>query len=167
MTIEVTYFIPQNNADISNIVRILEPELGPEFRESIFSWVTDKQRPYKLEVWQVYIARDRATNMDIGIFGFYRHEGDIPGRYWIGWLGVAPQFRGKGVGSFLIQAIEEELSHFNAHELWVYTENNNRQALALFRKNGLSIWGRFLDTGLPQTAATEHSIALMKKINKG
>lgn len=162
--IDFSYAMPQNSAGVSNVITMLEPELGSAFRDSVLSWVTDKQRPYKLEVWRIYVARDKKTGKDIGIFGFYRHEGDKPGRYWIGWLGVAKEFRRKGIGSMMIQVIERELLNFDVDELWAYTESCNFAAISLLQKNGMSICGRFLDTKLPQQAATEHSIALMKSI---
>lgn len=165
MRTSFSYAMPSSKSDVSNIIRLLEPELGSEFRDSILSWVGNKERPYKLDVWKVFIVQDLATKRDAGVFGFYHHEGDRIGRYWIGWLGVAKEFRRKGFGSMMIRAIEDELSSTPASELWTYTERDNRAALSFFYKNGMRIQGLFSDTQLPQKGATANSVTLMKKVN--
>lgn len=159
------YTSPKATSDVVNIIRLLEPELGPEFRNSLQSWVTNKERPYALDVWEIFIAHDAEIDCDIGVFGYYHHKGDKVGRYWIGWLGVVKEFRRKGLATLMIKAIESELSNLEAKEIWTYTDSYNQAALSLFHKNGMNVWGPFKDTKLPQQGATENSIALMKKIN--
>ena len=52
-------------------------------------------------------------------------------------LYVTPQYRGKGIGSKLLQAIIENAKTKGVSEVHVTTEFNNRRAIELYKRQGL------------------------------
>jgi len=158
-------FSPSRDAGaIQPLVDVLENELGPEFRDSMCAWLSDRHRPYVLSYWQVFVGRHRETEAPVALCGLYRHEGDQEGRYWVGWLGVLPDWRRHGVARQALAFLEAQARTLRGTELWVYTESTNTHAIRLYRGCGYCASGPFSALGLPQTAATEMSMAFSKSL---
>lgn len=158
------YRRPSGIEDLQPLIAALRDDLGPEFERSMRAWCGLEPRPYQLDTWEIFIAWEEASARDVGIFGYYRHPDDVPGRFWIGWLGVVPEARRKGVGAQLLNVLAREVARSGAKELWVYTEPDNHPAIEFYRANGMDPRGLFADLGLPQAAASARSMVFAKAL---
>lgn len=149
------------------LVEALALDLGDHFRQAMGDWMAERPRPYPLEDWRVFHAREAGSGQGVGIFGFYRHPGDAPGRYWLGWLGVAPPMRRRGHGSVMVRIVERMLLARGAGSLWVYTDGEDEVARAFYARTGFEDAGRYRDVGLPQAAADDDSLVLRKELGAG
>jgi aminoglycoside 6'-N-acetyltransferase I len=61
---------------------------------------------------------------------------DKPRELWINEVGVSEAWRGRGVGSRLLQKTLEHARAIGCVEAWVGTEHDNEAALALYNKFG-------------------------------
>ncbi len=164
VAMQLSYRRPIALADLQPLIALLEGELGPEFEKSMRAWFGLDPRPYVLDRWEILIARDEAGASDVGVCGYYRQQGDRPGRLWVGWLGVVPRARRQGIGAQLLNKLTTEVARAGGKELWVYTEPDNHAAIAFYRANGMLPRGAFADLGLPQAAASPHSITFSKTL---
>lgn len=55
---------------------------------------------------------------------------------WLLWLGVAPQYKGRGLAKRLLNQLTERFIAREARIMLVDTDEENHEALAFFRKNG-------------------------------
>lgn len=144
------------------LVESLAPDLGTGFREAMDDWRSRRERPYPLQDWHVFVARDVRDGDGVGICGFYRHPDDDAGRYWLGWLGVAPASRRRGYGSAMVGAVADEVTRRGARELWVYVDGEDAGARAFYRANGFEERTSFAELGLEQAAADDQSLAFAR-----
>lgn len=80
----------------------------------------------------------------VGEIGWYHDDGGFAGKalgknfpygkniYWLGHFAVDPNFRGKGVGTALLEYLEDVIKKLGGRELWVYTD----QARVFYEKVG-------------------------------
>ena len=162
---ELSYHRPADYGELRALIDALGAELGPELERSMGAWFGRQPRPYPLDPWQILVARDAGNGTDVGILGYYRHQGDRPGRFWIGWLAVVPQARRQGIGAQLLDRVVQEAAQAGATELWVYTEPDNHAAIAFYQAHGMVPRGRFADLDLPQAAATADSVVFAKALS--
>ncbi len=161
---QLSYRRPTALDDLQPLIALLEDDLGPEFERSMRAWFGLQPRPYVLDRWEILVARDEAGASDVGVCGYYRQQGDRPGRFWIGWLGVVPRARRRGIGAQLLNKLTTEVAHAGGKELWVYTEPDNQAAIAFYRANDMLPQRPFVDLGLPQAAASPRSITFSKAL---
>ena len=55
---------------------------------------------------------------------------------------VAPEWRGRGVGSKLLQRVEESARLANAKAIWLHVDAENRPAIALYQRDGYLCEGK-------------------------
>lgn len=150
---------PDSFEQISSLTQTLEPYLGDKFISSMKNWFNNKKSPYPLEHWEIFISL--CDGSPCGISGYYRHPNDQAGRFWVGWTGVAPKYRRLGVASQMMKHTINVIRGLGGKELWVYTEEDNLEAIRLYLHAGMNKQGRFAELGLEQSSSTETSIALM------
>lgn len=63
------------------------------------------------------------------------------GVYWLDWIGVREEHRGKGIATELLKAFEEECKRQGGHKIHLDTSQTNKPAINLCLKNGYSIEG--------------------------
>ena len=160
---KLKYFCSTRYSDFHNVVQELRNDLGERFPVSIQNWCGIGSRPYPLNIWKIYLAKDMRGN-ELGLFSYYQQNGDPDYQYWIGWIGVTPRFRRLGIASQFLKILEEEVVSLGARELLVYTDRENNDAINLYIKHGMSEWGCFRETNSEQAAANDDSIVLMKKL---
>lgn len=104
-----------------------------------FSWF------YEMEPSGTYIAVDKNRNKIIGfVFGVYRpvffylEKADIKDG-WIPLIAVDPEYQKRGIGTLLMQTIEEYLRSKGAKEVKVEVRENNTGALEYYNKIGFEI----------------------------
>jgi ribosomal protein S18 acetylase RimI-like enzyme len=66
----------------------------------------------------------------------YLHPDKPHPELWINEVGVAPAYRGRGVGTALVQALLGVARELGCHEAWVLTERDNLPAMRLYTSLG-------------------------------
>ena len=80
--------------------------------------VSPLERGLRLIEYRIFYNRENAP---VGIGGLYQVPRFGESAYFLGWLGIAPEYRGKGYGRELIRSLEELATENGARELWVHT----------------------------------------------
>jgi ribosomal protein S18 acetylase RimI-like enzyme len=61
---------------------------------------------------------------------------DKPAELWINEVGVAPAYRGRGIGKALLTALLQIARDLKCKEAWVLTDRSNERAVQLYRAVG-------------------------------
>lgn len=77
----------------------------------------------------------------IGFVGLYENDTDANEAAWIGWFGVHPDFRGKGIGTQLLDYVIAKAKEKNKKCLRVYTSTYfaEEKALRMYKNQGFQI----------------------------
>ena len=111
----LTQAMPLINSD-------LRDELGDEFHDSMHLYLDD---PDGYPNWEIFLLTlDGAT---IGVCGIYC-ECDVVnnprGEWWLGWLGIVPEHRSKGLGKYLVNEMEIMARRYDCQVLLVHCEDD-------------------------------------------
>lgn len=148
--------------DFKTLIDELPVELGNSFPRSMRNWCGLEPRPYPLTEWQIYLA---ILNKNIvGICSYYKQQDDPLKRYWIGWIGVLKPWRKKGIGSTMINFIEDKLCKLRATESWVYTDKENINAIEFYKSNNYIYKSEFKEIDIRQDGANADSVVMTKKL---
>ena len=152
----------------------LEPNLLPAARElvsRVFPWQSlierasfwafaHRRSPYMrrfmalvgvTDILDFWIAIDTQTRAILGTTGLYLYTRDATDVVWLAWFCVAPEARGRGIGSRLLDFSVNEARRTERRYLRLYTSDDPREAAAqrLYESRGLRVVGkkrRFLHT---------------------
>lgn len=105
--------------------------------DSIREFLTDPRH-------HLAVAIDNGAVVGFASAVHYVHP-DKPPELWINEVGVAPSYRGRGLGSAVLRAVFEVGRANGCKEAWVLTEQSNQAAIALY----ISVGGRKM---APETA---------------
>lgn len=94
-------------------------------------------KDYKEHYWVVRNGNGRA----IGITGLNEVSGDKAEHCWLGWHGLVPEMRGKGLGAILLERVVAEARSLGKRELFIVSTDlpemqGNRK---FYEKNGCEI----------------------------
>ena len=91
---------------------------------------------------EVWAALDDSTQEVIGTIGLYRSKKDHEEAVWVWYFCVAPQARGAGVGSSLLDFVIAQARERNVHYLRLMTSNvpAEESAQRLYESRGLRIF---------------------------
>lgn len=90
----------------------------------------------------IFIAVEK--NKIVGVIGWYKDDGSWAGKslgelfpygeniFWTSFFTVAEEYRGKGLGTKLMNYLKSKLIRLDAKELWTYTT----RAKGFYEKNG-------------------------------
>lgn len=84
----------------------------------------------------LFYAIFRHQNDDLGLGGLYRFPADEIDRCWLGWFGVLPEYRGKGVGKWIIERHFDIARDAGAKMLCTFTESNDVGVITFYQKLG-------------------------------
>ena len=85
----------------------------------------------------------------VGVSGLYSYTND-ESRCWLGWFGVHPDFRRKGVGSKILQHILLEAKRLGRTSASLHTDESNLAARRFYERHNFALrsspthWGREL-----------------------
>jgi GNAT superfamily N-acetyltransferase len=135
--------------DQINIINLKEDKVEAAVQVGVTQDVGDIERitrSYKdsisRDLKNNYIAE--IDNEVVGITGYYKDMGDWAGEslgnlfpygedvYWVNYFAVSDKYKGKGIGSQLINKLIEGLRIIHAKELWTYTT----RARVFYEKSG-------------------------------
>lgn len=125
------------------------PEQG--FRASLDETLKLKlkeESPKLDEVIKYFILKDTKNNKVIGTTGLYTLKGE-PGAVWLGWFCIDPDYRGKGLGEYLLTWTMEKakMEGYSILRLYTSTSPNEAAAQKLYDKLGFEITGREQEKG--------------------
>jgi ribosomal protein S18 acetylase RimI-like enzyme len=63
------------------------------------------------------------------------------GVYWLDWIGIKKEFRGRGIATGLLKEFENECKRKGGHKVHLDTSQTNKPAINLYLKNGYFIEG--------------------------
>lgn len=83
-------------------------------------------------------AFDRDKAKVAGYIGMYKvfNEGEIMN------VAVAPEYRGRGIGAMLMQAVKEQASERDIHTLLLEVRESNSTAIGLYERQGFERIGK-------------------------
>ncbi len=85
-----------------------------------------------------YTLREKNTNQLIGYFGYWQ----IFEEFHINNLAVVPEFRGQGIGSFILDNVFSEARKRNCQKIILEVRSTNYPAQRLYFKFGFEIVGK-------------------------
>ena len=98
----------------------------------------DKAKPTYL---QYFVAWEKTRKIVVGTTGLYAYREFGTEKFGLGWYCVDPDFRGKGIGSllldFTIQLARQKKRKFL--ELWTLTDPQEEKAHRIYEKRGFKI----------------------------
>ena len=115
-------------------------DFGKWSKEAKEKWFSDD---YSLEYWKnlleignlpVFVAKD-----DGKFVGYVMLEGINFGVGYLGWIGVLKEYQGKGIGSVLMQTVEEWSKNNGIHKLELETQEPELQMF--YEKHGFVLEG--------------------------
>jgi ribosomal protein S18 acetylase RimI-like enzyme len=159
---EIVFESPTNYSAFTWILQECAGSLGPRFAVSIANWCGIGERPYPLRTWRIFIAY--ARNEEMGICSYYQEPTDDAQTFWLGWLAVRPHFRCQGAGARMITFILSEITKLGGTTACVFTDQDNIQAISLYRQLGFEVVGQLSPTESIQASAGADSLLLRKQI---
>jgi GNAT superfamily N-acetyltransferase len=125
-------------------------ELGDRFLLAMLRWCGyGRPRFRPLREWHVYVGL--LGNEPVGISGLYR-ETDIPGDLdWLGWFGVRPAYRRRGIGLRILQQTIEISASRNSTRIVLHTDPHGASVHRFYESAGFRRLGVSEDV-LPESA---------------
>lgn len=95
----------------------------------------------EIEQLNYWVSIDEDENV-IGIIGLYTEVGDKPSNVWLGWYGIKKSYRGKHLGSKLLDFITNIAKEQGFKELHLYTTSykENEDAVKLYERRGFTLY---------------------------
>jgi GNAT superfamily N-acetyltransferase len=96
------------------------------------------------EILNFWVAIDSPSGKVLGTTGLYTYMRDATDAVWLAWFCVAPEARGKGIGSRLLDFSIAEARKTGRYYLRLYTSDDRREADAqrLYESRGLRVVGK-------------------------
>lgn len=144
-----------NIHDYSNILDKLYPDFGNHFCHTILCWcgIMEKGRQPDKSFWEVWIIYNDKMQ-SIGICGLYSLKENSTDELWLGWFGLFPEYRNKGLGVEAIQWLKLKAKSLGASKLMAYVDKN-RKPMSFYLRNG------FKEIGTVSEYVKVHNLSLV------
>lgn len=125
-------------------------EFNERFLLAMLRWCGyGRKRHRELAMWNVYVVCH--LNKPIGVTGVYCEQGDPSERCWLGWFGIVPNYRRRGIGSSLFNTTCKISRSKGFSSLYIYTEGTDEEAISFYESVGCNKLGPayevFLNSG--------------------
>jgi GNAT superfamily N-acetyltransferase len=92
----------------------------------------------EVNTYVYWILWDNAAKRIIGVTGLYTQNKDKKYCFWLGWLGIVEEYRGRSLGKYLFEWTQQEAMRRNKLYLRLQTSNLHyaTTAVALYKKQG-------------------------------
>ncbi|RJQ35071.1 GNAT family N-acetyltransferase [Candidatus Parcubacteria bacterium] len=163
ISVDLAPLTPERLDEALSLARVIFPDIGSseeppdivfpaslepgKYREQLERFSIDK-----LNYW---LAQENGKS--VGIMGLYSRTEDPNDTAWVGWYGVTPEARGRGVGGKIFQETIDKARTEGVKELKLYTtDEDDPVAHTLFEKFGFTISSE-------ETAPEGYKITYMSK----
>jgi GNAT superfamily N-acetyltransferase len=123
-----------------NIFEGLVQDFGYIYYSSILYYcgILDKNKDPDQYVgfWKIWLI---VVDDIIGICGLYALKSTE--ELWLGWFGIIPEYRYKGLGTKVLARLENKAKKRGAKRLFVYVDKNEK-AIPFYKRNGFELVGR-------------------------
>jgi len=124
----------RNIKDYKPILEGLVDDFGYVYYHAILSWcdiitISKDNKPW--EVWVIEV-----DNKIVGICGLFSHNMLVE-ELWLGWFGIVPEYRNKGLGSDVLKWMEETARNMGCKKIYSYVDRNGKP-LPFYFRNGYS-----------------------------
>lgn len=134
-----------NLKEVLAVVSKIFPEDKDDFVKHYNQYVKKDISDWKdVRYWKYFYVRNDKGEV-VAITGLYnesdKHSED---EVWLGWYGVAPEYRGRGIGTEVLMWTVQKAKEleYKKFRLWTTTDNGEKEAQKLYEKVGLKIYDR-------------------------
>jgi ribosomal protein S18 acetylase RimI-like enzyme len=141
-----------DKSDVSKLMSLAEEFMhGTATYEERLSILENALRDPDYELWTTKVNGEIVGFIDLWIIHDFCHGGKLS---YIQNLYVTPKYRRLGIGSQLLQKIIERAKERGALEIHVVTKFDNKRAIQLYKKHGLTKESLQLEKEFEQTTLT-------------
>lgn len=125
------------------ILEGLTEDFGYTYYHAILIWcgIIDDDPDDVNKFWDVYLVKDNSKI--IGICGLYSHNHRTD-ELWLGWFGILPEHRSKGVGSQVLKELEEKAKSVKCYTIYSYVDKHGKP-LNFYKREGYKVLSRVKD----------------------
>lgn len=134
--------VKATNKDIPALVNLAKeiiPDIEYYPKEALFKFLEEYTPEFFRKLLKkdsvVLLAKENKESLGFA-FGW-----DDYGVYWLDWIGVKKEHRGKGIATQLLNAFEVETKKKGGHKVHLDTSQTNVPAINLYKKYGYTIDG--------------------------
>src|SRR5579859_7715253 len=122
----IEFFQSENIYDYTPVLEGLNDDFNGDHFHAILAWcrVMDIDMREGDHFWQVWLIRDLHGNT-IGLSGLYSLD-DSTKNLWLGWLGVLPEYRNKGIGERILASLEDFAIMSGCKNIWTYVDKDGK-----------------------------------------
>lgn len=142
---KLSYFdITRENIDEAlSVVKNIFPSDEEHFTRHYNEYVSKDISYWKyVRCWKYFCVKDD-NNRIVAVTGIYNESDKHPDdEIWLGWFGVSPEFRGKGIGREVLvwtMNLAKDLG-YKKFKLWTTTDNDEKEAQKLYEKLNLMVY---------------------------
>lgn len=123
--------------DYQPMLADLEPDLHG-VTDAVARWC--KATPGELNTraawWSLWLAKRNGT--PVGVTVLFRTKATPDRVLWLGWTGVSPKHRRRGIGRVLFDFAAQQARGLGAHTLRLFVEQDAMAAQAMYRERGMT-----------------------------
>ncbi|HPD81781.1 MAG TPA: GNAT family N-acetyltransferase [Candidatus Pacearchaeota archaeon] len=133
--------------DIQNLIELM---IDADNRNK--EWAEDRANKFVLNKNQdklILLARE--NNKLIGYLGIKKYEDNPAKKFtkldnyaWITWIAILPKYRGKGIGSILLNSADKYIKKFDKKGVLL---DCKEKLISFYNKNGYIMLGKYEDKG--------------------
>ncbi len=130
----------RNIYDYSSIMPSLAEDFGNAFYHTCLTWCQIIPDTSHNLLWQIWLIKK--NNKFIGICGLYTLSGaKNTSELWLGWLGIIPELRNKGLGVYVMQHLYKYAKSVKCKKLFSYVDSVGKP-LSFYEREGFEVIGR-------------------------
>ena len=156
---EIYFTQSQDIKEYRPLISSLIPDFDYVFLHTILQWCDLADDPYKdKQFWQMYLVKEKndrealietlkivgknfkPKHSTIGMCGLYSLVAGSTEQLWLGWLGIIPKLRNKGLGKDVMQFLYTEANKVGCKELMSYVDKDGAP-LNFYKREGFEVLG--------------------------
>lgn len=137
----ITFIRSKDIKDFRPLIDTLIPDFGTAFVYTLLQWCDLANDDEEENFWELWLVKN--DNDVIGICGLYSLGTNID-ILWLGWLGLIPTERNKGLGKLIMNHLYDESKKVGCKEIYSYVDEAG-QPLNFYKREGFEILGTVRD----------------------
>lgn len=147
LTVDLAALTPENLDEALSLAGVIFPNIGSteEPPNIVFPASLDPEGhreqldKFSIDKLNYWLAQENGKA--VGITGLYSRTEDPKDTAWVGWYGVTPEARGRGVGSKVFTETIEKARAQGVKELKLRTDDSGEAAWKIFERYGFAVSG--------------------------